>query len=485
MIKIFDKYTDAVTEVDPIKYTGVVKRVSGLLIESEGPQAIIGEICQIIVDSKDKPVLCEVVGLDENTVKLMSYDRIEGIEIGSKVIASGEVLSVPVSENMLGRVVDCLGKVSDDKPEVYSPTKYSVLSSPPTPMERTPIKERIITGIRAIDGMLPVGKGQRMGIFSGSGVGKSTVLGMIARNTDADVNVIAFIGERGREVLDFINNDLGPEGLKKSVIVSATSDTAPLSRIRGAYTATTIAEYFRDKGKNVMLLFDSVTRFAKAQREIGLSANEPPATRGYPPSVFETLPKLLERSGTNQHGSITAFYTVLVDGDDLDEPISDAVRGIIDGHIVLSRKLSESGHYPAIDVLASISRLAKRVSGVQTNKAVQKMRRLLATYKESEDLILVGAYQQGTSPALDEAIEHYPAIVDFLLQDISEGSEIEETLQKLSEITGIEIPPEEAVSEGMGATKKFVSTSESADIYVSEKMKEEAELAAKELVNVK
>lgn len=456
MIDVFDKYTNVVAETDPIKYLGVVTAVHDLVIESDGPLAVIGEICHIIIN-EEKTILAEVIALEKRTVKLMSYSPIEGIQIGAKVVASGNVLSVPVSDDLLGRVINSLGKAIDGKTEIYSKKRIPVLNSAPNPMSRPPIDHRIVTGIRAIDGMLAVGRGQRLGIFSGSGVGKSTILGMIARNTDADVNVIAFIGERGREVMDFIKHDLGPEGLKKSVIISSTSDTSPIARLRGAYTATSIAEYFRDCGKNVMLLFDSVTRFAKAQREIGLSLNEPPATRGYTPSVFEKLPKLLERAGTNENGSITGFYTVLVDGDDLDEPISDAVRGILDGHIVLSRKLAESGHYPAVDILKSISRLSRRVSGAKTNEAVLKMRKLYSTYKASEDLILVGAYQKGSSLDLDTAIDYYPKIKNFLLQDIAEKAPIYDTLNRISQITGIEIPENEYSSEGVGARKKFLS----------------------------
>ena len=456
MIEIFNKYADIVSETDPIKYCGVVTAVHDLIVESEGPLVVIGELCRILVDDS-KSVLAEVVALEGDKVKLMCYDQMEGIHIGAKVIASGEVISVPVCDELLGRVVDSLGRAIDGKPEIYSKLRLPILNSAPDPMKRVPITRRIVTGIRAIDGLLAVGRGQRLGIFSGSGVGKSTLMGMIARNTDADVNVIAFIGERGREVMDVIEHDLGADGLKKSVIVSSTSDTSPLARLRGAYTATTIAEYFRDCGKNVMLLFDSVTRFAKAQREIGLSANEPPATRGYPPSVFEKLPKLLERAGTNEKGSITGFYTVLVDGDDMDEPISDAVRGILDGHIVLSRKLADSGHYPAIDVLKSISRLSRRVSGKKTNEAVLKMR------KESEDLILVGAYQKGSSAELDEAIAYFPKIENFLLQDVAEEARIEDTLKRMSEITGIEIPETEAFESGVGARKKFLSEAEKSD----------------------
>ncbi|HHU37530.1 MAG TPA: FliI/YscN family ATPase [Treponema sp.] len=443
MIDIFNKYRTAVETLDPIRYTGRITRVRGMLIESHGPQVVVGEVCQIILTRGNKPVFAEVVGLDGTTVQLMSYDDVQGIEIGCSVIASGSVLSVPVGDQLLGRVLNAMGKAADDKEEIVSTTLYPAIASPPDPMKRTTITKRIVTGVRALDGLLAVGRGQRLGIFAGSGVGKSTLLGMIARNTNADVNVIALIGERGREVVDFIKHDLGTEGLKRSVVVTATSDQSPISRIRGAYVATAIAEYFRDQGKDVMLMFDSVTRFAKAQREIGLAIGEPPATRGYTPSVFETLPKLLERSGTSNKGSITGFYTVLVDGDDMDEPISDTVRGILDGHVILSRKLAQRYHYPSIDVLASISRLANRVSGEATQKAVAFVRRLMAVYDDSEDMISVGAYQKGSNPAIDEAIEHHDRIQEFLRQEINDPAPIDKTLAMLSAISNIEIPAEE------------------------------------------
>jgi len=455
MIDIFDKYVSAVAETDPIKYTGVVSRVRGMLIESIGLQAVIGEVCQIILSRGNAPVFAEVVGLNDTTVQLMSYSDIQGIEIGCLVIASGSILSVPVGDMLLGRVLDSIGKAADSKGEIVSPLHYPVLAAPPDPMKRKAISERIVTGVRSIDGLLAVGRGQRLGIFAGSGVGKSTLLGMIARNTNADVNVIALIGERGREVVDFIENDLGPEGLKRSVVIVATSDQSPIARIRGAYVATAVAEYFRDQGKDVMLMFDSVTRFAKAQREIGLAIGEPPATRGYTPSVFETLPKLLERSGTSDKGTITGFYTVLVDGDDMDEPISDAVRGILDGHIILSRKLAQKYHYPAVDVLASISRLANRVSGTVTKKAAGYIRRLMAVYAESEDMINVGAYQKGSNPAIDEAIAHHDRIVTFLSQEVSDPAPIMATIKALGLVADMEIPEEEFALHGPGAHHKY------------------------------
>ncbi|MBO4732383.1 MAG: FliI/YscN family ATPase [Spirochaetaceae bacterium] len=443
MTDIFDKYIESVKNTETILFNGLVTRVRGMLIESNGPQSVIGEICNIKITRTGESIPAEVIGLDGKTVQLMAFGETKGIEIGCKVVATGSVLKVGVGKQLLGRVLDCMGKAADGKKEVAPETFYPAIASPPDPMSRRSIKKRIVTGIRAIDSLLAIGEGQRMGIFAGSGVGKSTLLGMIARNTNADVNVIALIGERGREVIDFLERDLGEEGLKRSVVVEATSDQSPLARIRGAYTATAIAEYFRDQGKNVMLMFDSVTRFAKAQREIGLAIGEPPATRGYTPSVFETLPKLLERSGTAQKGSITAFYTVLVDGDDMDEPISDTVRGILDGHVILSRRLAEARHYPAIDVLASISRLANRVSGDKTKEACAYVRKLMATYAESEDIINVGAYQKGTNPNIDLAIEAHESIDSFLEQEEFETVTIDDTMQKLAELAHLEIPQEE------------------------------------------
>ncbi|MCD1653237.1 FliI/YscN family ATPase [Treponema zuelzerae] len=465
MIDLFNKYVEAVEEADPIKYTGSIIRVKGMLLESRGPQAVIGEVCLIHLSRGNDPVFAEVVGLDGTTVQLMSYDDIQGIEVGCKVTASGSVLTVPVGNMLLGRVLNAMGKAADQGDEIVSSLRYPVIASPPDPMKRRPISDRIVTGVRAIDGLLAVGRGQRLGIFAGSGVGKSTLLGMISRNTNADINVIALIGERGREVVDFIENDLGPEGLKRSVVVMATSDQSPVARIRGAYVATAIAEYFRDQGKDVMLMFDSVTRFAKAQREIGLAIGEPPATRGYTPSVFETLPRLLERSGTSDKGSITGFYTVLVDGDDMDEPISDTVRGILDGHIILSRKLAQKYHYPAIDVLASISRLANRVSGPVTRKAVGYIRRMMAIYAESEDMINVGAYQKGSNPSIDEAISNHSNIEGFLTQEVSDPAPILDTLNRLGAVSSMQIPDDEKTLHGPGASQKYVQSSESAQAY--------------------
>jgi len=446
MVKLFQKYEKRLERLDPIKWTGRVKKIQGLLIESQGPHAVIGELCQILVPQGRGVVWAEVVGLRDNCVQLMPYDEMEGIEIGNVVIASGEYLSIPVSERLKGRVLDAMGKPIDNKGDIGSNTWYSIFNSPPDVLKRKRILNPIATGIRAIDGLLTVGKGQRLGIFSGSGVGKSTLLGMIARNTSADVNVIALIGERGREVRDFIENDLGPEGLARSVIVVASSNKPPLARIRGAYVATAIAEYFRDQGLDVMLMFDSVTRFARAQREIGLAIGEPPANRGFTPSVFAQLPLLLERCGTSDKGTITGFYTILVEGDDMDEPIADTVRGILDGHIVLSRRLASRMQYPAVDVLQSISRLAITVTPPEIVKAAEYVKRMLAVYSEAEDLINVGAYVKGSNVEIDEAIEKNGLIINFLKQDIAEKSDLNMTWQALADLAQInlKITPEDS-----------------------------------------
>ncbi|GHT69926.1 flagellum-specific ATP synthase FliI [Spirochaetia bacterium] len=401
---IIRKYAETAERIDPIKCVGHISKVQGLLIESRGPQAIIGEICRIEAPKGRGIIQAEVVGLRDETVQLMAYEETDGIEVGNRVIASGGRLEVAVSPKLLGRVLDAQGRPTDGKGEIESAVMYPAMANPPDPLRRRRIKERIATGVRAIDGLLAVGRGQRLGIFAGSGVGKSTLMGMIARNTSADVNVVALVGERGREVNDFIENDLGPEGLARSVLIVTPSNSPPLARLRGAYVATAVAEYFRDQGLDVMLLFDSVTRFARAQREIGLATGEPPATRGYTPSMFDSMPKLLERCGTSDKGTITGFYTILVDGDDMDEPVADTVRGILDGHIVLSRHLAQAYHYPAIDVLQSISRLAPVVSGKASGQAAGYIRRNMAVYGETEDLINVGAYHAGSNPAVDEAV---------------------------------------------------------------------------------
>ncbi len=428
-----EKYQAIVEKVDPIKYEGKISRVTGLLVESKGPNAVIGEVCKITLSS-GKTISGEVVGLEKDRVKIVCYDEMEGIEVGNRVTATGEQLSVFVGEHLLGRVLDGLGKDYDGHGGIGSKEQYSIFNLPSDAMSRQNIVKPMPTGIKAIDGLITIGKGQRIGIFAGSGVGKSTLLGMIARNAVADVNVIALIGERGRELKEFIEYDLGEEGLKKSVIVYASSNKNALCRVRGAYVATTIAEYFRDQGKDVILMMDSLTRFALAQREIGLAAGEPPTTRGYTPSVFSLLPKLLERAGTNEVGSITGIYTVLVEGDDMDEPISDAVRGILDGHIVLSRKLAHMNHYPAIDVLSSISRLMIKVTKKEHTEKANLIRELIAEYQDKEDLISIGAYASGTNPKTDLAILLKNRIDDFLTQNIEEAFDYDEILHLIDEI---------------------------------------------------
>ena len=448
-----DKYLNTVKDTPTIHYVGRVTYVNGLDIQSEGPRSVIGEICTIRVPSLNNTVMAEVVGLDGTTVKLSAFGNTRGIEVGCEVVASGKTLQVPVGKSLLGRVIDATGSPCDGKGALVPETYYPADCEPPDPMIRRPIDKRITTGVRAIDTLLTVGKGQRLGIFAGSGVGKSTLLSMIARNTNADVNVIALIGERGREVLDFINRDLGEEGLKRSVVIVATSDQPSICRLRASYVATAVAEYFRDQGKDVMFMFDNVTRFAHAQREIGLAKGEPPAQKGYPPSVFDMIPKLLERAGTNDKGTITAFYNVLVDSDDMNEPITDKVRGTLDGHIVLSRKLAQSYHYPAIDVLQSISRLSRRVTGQQTKKACGIVRELMSSYENNELMITTGAYQKGNSPAIDKAIDMHEAIEEFLKQEEYDHCTMNDSLLKLAQLSGIEIPENE-MDEDAGSTNK-------------------------------
>lgn len=461
----FTKYLEKVVDAETILYTGRVTAVRGLEVESEGPRSVIGEMCTIKLRN-GKLLQAEVVGLQDKIVKLAPFGETKGIEVGCEVIGSGQSLMVPVGKNLLGRMINACGRPCDDKGEISPDAYYPAINNPPSPNERTDINKRITTGVRAIDSMLTVGKGQRLGIFAGSGVGKSTLLSMIARNTNADINVIGLIGERGREVLDFVKRDLGEEGMKRSVLVVATSDEPSICRLRAAQVCTAVAEYFRDQGKDVMLMMDSVTRFAHAQREIGLANGEPAAQKGYPPSVFDMIPKLLERSGTNQKGSITAFYTVLVDGDDMNEPITDKVRGTLDGHIVLNRKLAQAYHYPAIDVLQSISRLSKRVNGEQTRKAVGKVRTWMATYQENETMITAGIYQKGNSPMVDEAIDKHMEVEEFLKQEEYEPCPMEETLKKLSSLTGIEIPEGEFIE----SPARFIPTT--ADIVDAQKQVE-------------
>ncbi|GKX65489.1 flagellar protein export ATPase FliI [Inconstantimicrobium mannanitabidum] len=408
---------------------GKVVKVIGLTIEVEGITAFVGELCTIY-NEKNRAIKCEVVGFKDGYVILMPLGELIGISAGCRVVPENKPLSVKCGDDLLGKILDGLGTPLDGQ-EIKFGEDYPLENEPPDPMKRKRIKEIMPTGVRAIDGFLTCGEGQRIGIFAGSGVGKSTTLGMIAREAEADVNVIALIGERGREVLDFIEKDLGPEGMKKSVVVCATSDQPALVRLKGALTGTAIAEYFRDKGKKVILMMDSVTRFAMAQREVGLAIGEPPATKGYTPSVFAKLPKLMERSGTSERGSITAFYTVLVDGDDFNEPIADAVRGILDGHIVLSRALAHKNHYPAIDILNSVSRLMPSIAEDIHKEAASAARDLLATYKESEDLINIGAYARGSNNKIDKAIAYNDALNQYLRQKIDEKTTFDDNINEL------------------------------------------------------
>lgn len=429
------KYIDAVKEKRFMKYTGKITKVTGLTIESNGPMATIGELCYIYPYGGNKPILSEVVGFKEDKILLMPLGEMEGIASGSIVVGSGKTLMVNVGKELIGRVLDGLGNPMDGLGPIKSNKYYPVSNAPPSPLDRMVIKEPLSVGVRAIDGLLTCGKGQRVGIFAGSGVGKSTLMGMISRNSTADVNVIGLIGERGREVNEFIQNDLTEEGLKKSVVVVVTSDQPALIRVKGAMVTTAIAEYFRDKGLNVMLLMDSLTRFAMAQREIGLAIGEPPVTRGYTPSVFATMPRLLERTGASDKGTITGLYTVLVDGDDLTEPVTDTARGILDGHVVLSRKLANAAHYPAIDVLASISRVMPNISSREHIKLANSIKDIMAVYNEAEDLINIGAYKRGSNKKIDIAIDIMEDIESFLKQETYKTSTFEETLEIMKNIT--------------------------------------------------
>ena len=412
---------------------GKVTQVIGLIIQVEGLEVFMGEVCEIIIKSLDKTVLSEVVGFKDSSVQLMPLDELQGIGPGCLVRPTGQALKVRISEELLGHTLDGLGRPID-MDELTEGELYDLDKAPLNPFERRKIEDVMATGVKAIDGILTCGEGQRIGIFAGSGVGKSTLLGMIARYCEADVNVIALIGERGREVVEFIEQDLGPEGYKNSIVVCATSDQPPLVRLKGAFVATAIAEYFRDRGKKVMLMMDSVTRFAMAQREIGLATGEPPTTKGYTPSVFAELPRLLERSGMSKNGSITAFYTVLVEGDDMNEPIADSVRGILDGHIVLSRKMAAKNHFPAIDIQSSISRLMKAIVTDDHNLMAGQLKENLATYANSEDLINVGAYIKGSNPIIDKAINLNIPINDFLKQNTNDSFSYEETVEILKDI---------------------------------------------------
>lgn len=424
----------ALVQVPRTEQLGRVAQVLGLVIESIGPHVRVGDMCWVDSGDGHEEIPCEVVGFRDERVLLMPLGEVQGVCPGSIVRSTGHCLRVPVGDDLLGRVVDALGRPMDGGPAIPNGKTYPSLASPPNAMERTMIEAPIATGVRAIDGMLTMGIGQRVGIFAGSGVGKSTLLGMIARNGDADVNVIALVGERGREVKEFIANDLEESGMARSVVVCATSDEPALLRIKAAYTATAIAESFRDQGLNVMLMMDSVTRFAMAQREVGLAVGEPPSTKGYTPSVFAILPRLMERAGCGTKGAITAIYTVLVEGDDTNEPISDAARSILDGHIVLDRKLTGRGHYPPINVLDSLSRVMPMVVGNEHVRSAQKLRHLLAAYADVEDLISVGAYKSGSHEETDEAVAKHARINAFLKQDKGVASPFDDTISVMKEI---------------------------------------------------
>ena len=431
-----ERYQEMVRSRSFIRHMGRVTKVVGLTIETEGPQTHIGELCRIHGGRMGKDMLAEVVGFRDASVLMMPIGDMTGISPGNPVTATGHQLEIAVGPELLGRVLDGMGRPLDGKGPVAVERWVPVQNMPPNPMTRPRIQQILPLGVKCLDGLMTVGKGQRMGIFAGSGVGKSTLMGMIARNTKADINVIALIGERGREVRDFLERDLQAEGLARSVVIIATSDQPALVRLKGALTATAIAEYFRDSGKDVLLLMDSLTRFSMAQREIGLAIGEPPVSRGYTPSVFAVLPKLLERAGTSADGSITGLYSVLVDGDDMNEPITDAARGILDGHIALSRQLAHRNHYPAIDVLGSISRVMSDIVDDKHKQAANALRRSLAVYHDAEDLINVGAYVKGSNPDIDKAIALIGGINEFTRQEVFQRFTYLQTVEALAASVG-------------------------------------------------
>lgn len=418
---------------DLYTHKGKIRSTVNMTVEVTGLISNVGDICTIYLDDGQQ-VLAEVIGIRSDVTVLMPYQDVEGIGYGNVVINTNQKLTVPMSDELIGRTIDALGRPIDGGPPLDGGISYNINGNHSNPLDRPPISQIIEIGVRAIDGMLTIGKGQRMGIFAGSGVGKSTLMGMIARNITADVNVIALVGERGREVLEFMNRDLGPEGLKRTVLVVATSDQSAMMRSKCALTATTIAEYFRDQGKDVLLMMDSLTRFSMAQREIGLASGEPPVSRGYPPSVYAEMPKLLERAGRAATGSITGLYTVLVDGDDFNEPITDTARSILDGHIMLDRKLGHKNHYPAIDILQSISRCMSQIATREHKQMASKLKTVLATYNEAEDLINIGAYKSGSNPSIDYAITKIDAVNRFLCQEVDEKVDFETSVKMLTEL---------------------------------------------------
>jgi len=428
-----DRYHECLEDCNPIQAYGKVSRVVGFTVESVGPECRLGTVCDIFSKDGSRRFPAEVMGFKENRVLLMPLEEIHGIGPGSRVVARQTQAFIPVGHHLLGRVIDGIGNPIDGKGPIHSKTEYPIYASPPNPLKRKRIDKPLDLGIRALNGLLTVGCGQRIGIFAGSGVGKSVLLGMIAKKTAADVNVIALIGERGRELNDFIDKQLGEDGLRRSVIIVATSDHLPLIRMRGAFIATAVAEYFRDQGLKVNLMMDSVTRFAMAQREIGLALGEPPTTKGYTPSVFTLLPRLLERAGTSStRGSITGLYTVLVEGDDTNEPIADAIRSILDGHVVLTRELATQGHFPAIDVSRSISRVMDDIVSTEHRDSARKLKAVLATYRKAEDLINIGAYASGSNPDIDFAIQMVGQINAYLRQEIETTVSFESSVEQLS-----------------------------------------------------
>lgn len=433
--KAINKYLTALNK-SYFKKLGKVENVVGLTIESSGPDAKMGDLCKIYTDSQKKnSILAEVVGFKDKRTLLMPYEDTEGIGLGCIVENMNYPLSVLVGDSLLGKTLDGLGRCVDGfVPELHEAKRYPLEAPPPDPMSRTIISDVLSLGVKAVDGLITVGKGQRIGIFAGSGVGKSTLMGMFARNTKADINVIALIGERGREVREFIERDLGEEGMRRSIVVVATSDRPALERNKAAKTATAIAEYFRDQGKDVLLMMDSLTRFSMAQREIGLASGEPPVTRGYPPSVYSEMPKLLERAGCSDTGSITGLYTVLVEGEDFNEPICDTARSILDGHIMLTRKLANRNHYPAVDILQSISRCMSMVATKEHKKAAGKLKNIMATYNEAEDLINIGAYKKGSNPSIDRAINKIDAVNEYLLQSTDDKYDFEDSVKLLEDL---------------------------------------------------
>ncbi|HAT02321.1 MAG TPA: flagellum-specific ATP synthase FliI [Oribacterium sp.] len=434
---MFEMLPDMIRKTETVSHVGKIENIVGMAIEASGDKASVGDICMIHNEELDRDIPAEVVGFKGDRIQLMTYEATSGITSGSFVRNTKNRLRVPVGNFLKGRIINALGQPMDGGPAFPTNAQtYTVNSSYTNPLDRPPIRNRLDFGIKAIDGLNTIGKGQRIGIFAGSGVGKSTLMGMIAKNVKTDINVIALVGERGREVLEFAQKDLGEEGMKRSVLIIATSDQPAMLRLKCPLVATTIAEYFRDQGLDVLLMMDSLTRYAMAQREIGLATGEPPIARGYTPSIYAEFPRLLERAGQFNKGSITGVYTVLVEGDDTNEPIADTVRGILDGHIVLSRALAAENHYPAINIGASVSRLMVEIVNQEHNTYASRMRNLLGLYQKNADLISIGAYKKGTNPALDEAVEKYPAIKKFLMQGTKEAFSYEDILAKMKHIVG-------------------------------------------------